>query len=55
MCVAVTLFSKYANGLSTEITTGGALVLSYKIVVKDDWWERTRARNRTVCQAPQTF
>ena len=30
-------------------------VVSYKTIVKDDWWERTRARNRTVYQAPQTF
>ena len=31
---------------------GGPFIASCKIVVKDDWLERTRARNRTVNQAP---
>ena len=33
----------------------GPFVVSYKTVVKDDWLERIRARNRTVHQAAQTF
>ena len=30
-------------------------IVSYNIVVKDDWLERTIARNRSVYQTPQTF
>ena len=33
----------------------GPFRLSYKTVVKDDCLERTRARSRIVCSAPQTF
>ena len=43
MCIVVTLWSKYTNGLSTERKLVGPFRLSYKTVVKDDCLERTRA------------
>ena len=49
MTKVVTLWSKYANGLSTERKLVGPFRLSYKTVVKDYWLERTRARSRIVC------
>ena len=30
-------------------------VISYKIILKDGWLERTRTRNQTTYLAPQTF
>ena len=46
----------YTNGVSTEGNLLVLFVVSYKTVVKDDWLERTRARNRTAYQTPpQTF
>ena len=43
MCIVVTLWSKYTNGLSTERKLVGPFRLSYKTVVKDDCLERIRA------------
>ena len=45
---------QYINCLSTKRTIGGPFgCILCKIVIKDDWLERTR--NRTAYQAPQTF
>ena len=46
----------YTSGVSTEGKLLVLSIVSYKTVVKDDWLERTRARNGTAYQTPpQTF